>query len=300
MIATRDRCSDLRRTCDRIRALQPPPNEVLICADGCSDGTVDMARTEFPDFVLLENLTALGSVRSRDRMLRLANSDVVLSLDDDSYPLAEDFFASLSKVFTAHPEAAVISFPELRDGDVFSCKSKTNQSKGHYVSAYANCAAAMRREFYLRQAGFPPFFVHMYEEPDYALQCYSARSAVWFEPSLVIRHHLSTVGRTHMRRHHQNARNELWSVWMRCPWPWAPLVSLFRVWRQFRYAYLEGFAWAVREPIWWFHAVAGAHRCVQARSPISWPRYYAWMRLARNPALSVSDGSIRELQSQPL
>src|SRR5207248_3513459 len=111
------------------------------------------------------------------------------SLDDDSYPIQRDFFAKLPSIFAAHPEAAVVAFPELRDANQFSALDKTDNRLGHYVSAYANCAAAMRTDLYLRSAGFPAFFTHMYEEPDYALQCYAAGAAVWFEPSLEIRHH---------------------------------------------------------------------------------------------------------------
>ncbi len=168
MITTRNRCADLRRTCERISLLKPPPDQVLICADGSSDETSNMIRREFPNFLLIENESSLGSVASRDRLLRAATGDIVLSLDDDSYPLARDFFSRLGDILAAHPEAAVVSFPELRDDARFSDNSKTNESAGHYVSAYANCAAAMRREFYLQQRGFPSFFVHMYEEPDYA------------------------------------------------------------------------------------------------------------------------------------
>ena len=289
MITTRNRCDDLGRTCARLLTLRPAPDEVLVCADGCTDGTVELVRREFSSFRLVENNPALGSVASRDRLLRMAAGDVVVSLDDDSYPMEDDFFARLPGLFAAHPEAAVITFPELREGGVFASDSKTDKSSGHFVAAYPNCAAAMRREFYLRQPGFPRFFGHMYEEPDFALQCYAAGAAVWFEPSLVVRHHLSNVQRLPVRRHHQNARNELWSVWLRCPWPQLPVVSLFRVWRQFRYACSEGFGWAVREPLWWFAALGGISKCFAARLPVPWPRYYAWMRLARRPIATVNE-----------
>ncbi len=289
IIATRNRCADLRRSCERLIALRPAPDEVLICADGCEDTTVEMVRTEFPEFRLVENTKALGSVASRDRLLRMASGDVVVSLDDDSYPLADDFFGQLPSLFEAHPEAAVVTFPELRDGSVFASESKTDKSVGHYVSAYPNCAAAMRRDFYLRQPGFPAFFGHMYEEPDYALQCYAVGAAVWFNPSPVVRHHLAAAQREPVRRHHQNARNELWSVWMRCPLPWLLIVSAFRVWRQFQHACTQGVSWAVREPQWWCAALLGAVTCFRARQPVPWPIYIAWMRLARNPALNLTE-----------
>src|SRR5882672_5465140 len=246
MITTRNRCADLQATCRRLVALHPQPQEVLICADGCTDGSGAMVRTEFPKFHLIENDTALGSVAARHRLLTIATGDIVVSLDDDSYPADNDFFARLPDTFAAHPEAAVITFPELRNertsapdtGRILSVPTSSDflplsprgtsgerdgergsstigrPPSGHYVSAYPNCAAAMRRDVYLKTGGYPPFFFHGYEEPDYALQCYAAGYAVWFEPSLPIRHHQATANRSPFRFHQSNARNEIWSVWL--------------------------------------------------------------------------------------
>jgi GT2 family glycosyltransferase len=278
--------------CAKLLGLQPMPDEVIICADGCLDDTSEMLRSRFSAFQVIENPFPRGSVYSRDRMLRAARGEIVLSLDDDSYPMHRDFFQLLSGVFLEHPEAAVVVFPELRDGNKFTAAGKTDKSRGHYVSAYANCAAAMRRDFYLRQPGFPAFFHHFYEEPDYALQCYAAGKSVWFEPSLVVRHRESQLNRRPVQRHHFNARNELWSVWLRCPWPWIPLVSVYHILRQFVYACCEGVGWVIREPIWWASALKGWHRCSRFRQPIEWSIYYHWMKLARAPIYSA--GGLRK------
>jgi len=287
MICTRDRRSDLKATCAKLLELQPMPDEVIICVDGCRDGSNEMLRLSFPAFRVIENPFLRGSVFSRDRILRAASSDIVVSLDDDSYLVQRDSLQRLAAVFLAHPEAAVVVFPELRDGNVFASADKTDRSRGRYVSAYANCAAAMRRDFYLWQPGFPLFFEHMYEEGDYALQCYAAGKSVWFEPSLVVRHHESPVNRRPLQRHHLNARNELCSVWLRCPWPWLPLVTLYRILRQFVYAGSEGVCWAMREPAWWLGALKRWPQCRRSRQPIVWPIYYQWMRLGRRPIYSV-------------
>jgi GT2 family glycosyltransferase len=298
MITTRNRRADLSDTCHRLTVMRPPPGEVLICADGCSDGTAEMVRGEFPGFKLVENVTSLGSVGSRDLLLRSAQGDIVVSLDDDSYPLADDFFSRLPVLFSEHSEADVICFPELRDGGKYSDMSQTAVSTGRYVPAYANCAAAMRREAYLRRPGFPAFFKHMYEEPDYALQCYAAGRAVWFEPSMVVRHHRSSVGRVPLIHHQQHSRNELWSVWMRCPWPWLPVVSAFRVVRQFQHACSQGIAWVIQEPVWWFQAVCGIGKCIGARDPIPWKLYYGWMGLTRRRVTSIEGLPFAEMQSK--
>jgi GT2 family glycosyltransferase len=289
MIATRDRCHDLQITCSKLMELRPSPDEVIIWSDGCTDGTAAMVRRDFPAFQLIETTRRMGSVFGRDRMLRFARGDVVVSLDDDSHPVQRDFIVRLRKTIEQHPEAAVVSFAELRDGGQYAGLDKTESSQGHYVSSYANCAAAMRREFYLANPGFMPCFSHMYEEPDYTLQCYAAGAAVWFEPTLVVRHRQSAVNRAAMARHQQNARNELWSVWLRCPWPWLPVISAYRIARQFVYACSEGAGWALAEPCWWAAALTGAARCWRQRTPIAWPIYAQWMRLARKCAYSIEE-----------
>ena len=158
-----------------------------------------------------------------------------MSLDDDSYPLRTDFLQRLTTVFDDHPEAAVVVFSERRAGMALS-HSKSGRSQGRYVAAYANCGAAMRRKVYLNLPGFPTFFEHMYQEPDYAAQCYAAGYGVWFEPSLEIFHRQSETNRRVIQRHHLNARNELWSVWLRCPRKWLPLVTVYRAARQLVHA----------------------------------------------------------------
>jgi GT2 family glycosyltransferase len=283
MITTRNRSADLARTLGVLASMEYRPDEILVTADGCQDDTVEMMRQDFPNCQVIINDAPMGSVASRDRMIREARNEIIVSLDDDSYPMNPSFFYELSSVFTEHPAAAVVTFSELRDGGVYSTDMRTPITKGHYVSAYPNCAAAMRRSVYLLQPGFPKFFQHMYEETDYAQQCYADGFSVWFEPSLTIRHHVSAKNRGWMHRHHLNARNELWSVWMRCPWPWLPIVSLYRVGRQFRYACTEGIRWAAQEPRWWLSALKGLPQCLKNRCAIPWSVYYSWMRLARHP-----------------
>lgn len=281
MITTRNRREELRRTLSNVQQLKPQPNEILICADGCTDNTQEMVRSEFPNCILIENEQVRGSVFSRDRLIRLAKSDIVMSLDDDSYPIDHDFFARLKELFAQYGQAAVISFPEIRNNGVFAHPTKSPSSPGHLVSAYANCAAAMRRGVYLRSQGFPIFFDHMYEEPDFALQCYALGYQVWFRPSVRIRHHVTSAHRKEIGRHHLNARNELWSVLMRCPFPQVIPVALFRIWRQFQYACREGVMWAISEPRWWTSALRGIPQCIRYRRPIPWNIYYTWMKLAR-------------------
>src|SRR6478752_7058395 len=115
IITTRDRATDLHRTCDVVMQLRPAPNEVLVTADGCSDGTVEMVANKFPEITLIENQPGIGSVASRDRMMRQARGDLVLALDDDSYPEQLDCIARIVPLFEQRPKLAALHFPQRTD-----------------------------------------------------------------------------------------------------------------------------------------------------------------------------------------
>jgi GT2 family glycosyltransferase len=119
----------------------------------------------------------------------------------------------------------------------------------------------------------------MYEEPDYALQCVAAGYEVLFSPAITIRHHYSGHGRDEIRVHHRHARNELWSTLIRCPLPFAVGIIAWRVFSQFRYACKRGWPWVIREPAWWWQALAGISYCLRRRSPVSWAGYKRWLGL---------------------
>jgi GT2 family glycosyltransferase len=278
MITTRNRAVDLRQTCDVVVRLRPAPIEVLVTADGCTDETVAMVKAEMPNAKMIVNATGKGSVVSRDRMMREARGDLVFALDDDSYPEQLDCLARIVPSFEQRPELAVLHFPQRTD-EYPETLAQTNFGLEHSTRSFANSGAVLRRSTYLQLPGFEPRFFHMYEEPDYALQCVAAGYDVLFSPILTIRHHYSGQARDEIRVHHRHARNELWSTLMRCPFPFAIGMVAWRVFSQFRYACKRGWSWVIREPAWWCQALAGVPYCLRKRRPVSWAGYKRWLSL---------------------
>ena len=278
MITTRNRVDDLMRTCRNLQRLNPSPSEWLITADGCTDNTERLIRQEFPDVRLIVNDEPTGSVGSRDRMIREAQGDLILALDDDSYPEEVDCIARIIPFFEQNSRLAVLHFPQRSD-EYPKTLEKSQFGSQRLTHSFANSGAVLRRSTYLRLPGFEPKFFHMYEEPDYALQCTAAGYEVLFSPIVTIRHHYSGKVRSEMQSHHRHARNEFWSVLLRCPFPYAAGVALYRALSQFRYACQRGLRWAIREPAWWWQAVAGVPYCLAKRHPVSWTSYKLWLRL---------------------
>ena len=282
MITTKNRASDLRRTCRVLEQLNPPPLEVLITMDGCTEDVVKAVKAvkaELPHVQLFVNPVGLGSVASRDRMIREARGDLVLALDDDSYPEQLDCISRILPLFEQRPKLGVLHFPQRTDEYPETLAGTNFDSKEHLTRSFANSGAVLRRSTYLQLSGFEPRFFHMYEEPDYALQCVAAGYHVVFSPIVTIRHHYSGQARDEIRIHHRHARNEFWSTLMRCPLPFAPGMLAWRVLSQFRYACKRGWSWVVREPRWWAQTLAGVPYCFRKRRPVSWASYKRWLAL---------------------
>ena len=152
--------------------------------------------------------------------MREARGDLVLALDDDSYPEQLDCIARIVPLFEQRPKLAVLHFPQRTD-EYPETLAQTDFGSEHLTRSFANSGAVLRRSTYLQLPGFESRFFHMYEEPDYALQCVAAGYDVLFSPVITIRHHYSGQARDEIRIHHRHARNELWSTLMRCPFPFA-------------------------------------------------------------------------------
>ena len=103
-----------------------------------------MLNADFPECRVIENETSRGSIPSRDRAFRLVKSDLVISLDDDSYPLDTAFVAKVAELADAHPEAGAFTFPEIWNDGSSPDANLTPQSPGHYVNTFPNCSGVIR------------------------------------------------------------------------------------------------------------------------------------------------------------
>ena len=281
-IATHNRRDDLTRTLRKIARLDPQPAEIILAADGCTDGTPEFVATEHPTIHLITHVEARGSIPSRNELASACTSEIFLSLDDDSYPIETDFISRVARLFADNPALAIASFPQRTD-EFPATLEQADFGPPHFTGTYANSGAAIRRAVFNELGGYPDFFRHAYEEPDFALRCCASGWQARHETSLTIRHHFTSILRDEIRTHQRHARNELWSVAMRCPAPQLFAVALFRLARQAGYAAHRGFSWLVREPQWWRQCVAGLPRCRAARLPLPWKKYRAWMQLVRRP-----------------
>ncbi|MEH6518304.1 MAG: glycosyltransferase [Halioglobus sp.] len=278
MITTLNRLDDLKITLSKVHNLSPPPDEVMVVADGCSDNTVEFIQQSYPSVQLSINQQSQGSVLSRARMMESTTADLVIALDDDSYPEQPDFLATVSREFEINPRLAVACFPQRTDEYPVTLDC-TDFGAKRLVRSFANSGACLRVSTYRQLPGFEGKFFHMYEEPDYALQCVINDWDVVFLPEIKIRHHWVSKERSELRNHHRHARNEMWSTVLRLRFPHAFFVVLYKMLSQANYARKRGWYWLIREPIWWCQALEGIPSLLRRRTPVSWAKYRNWSSL---------------------
>ena len=153
MITTRGRIDDLRRTCRVLQKLCPQPLEVLVTMDGCTTDVAEAVKAEVPESRLFVNQVGRGSVASRDRMMRDARGDLVLALDDDSYPEQLDCISRIVPFFEQRPRLAVLNFPQRTD-EYPETLTQTNFGSEHLTRSFANSGAALRRRNLSSIGGF--------------------------------------------------------------------------------------------------------------------------------------------------
>mgnify|MGYP000276875859 CR=1 FL=1 len=283
VIATLNRCEELEATLLELTKLSPAPTEIVVFLDGCTDGSEDMIRSHFPSVETIVSAESAGSIPARDTAFRHAKGDLIVSLDDDSFPVQRDFIDRLRRIAEQHPEAGAFAFHEIRPEGPRPHLSLSSEPVKAWIGAYPNCAGAIRKEIYGNITRYPRFFSHAYAEPDFCLQVYNAGYGVLYVPQIQIFHRFTHTLRNMQSRHHKNARNEFWSVVMRCPFPHVIWVGAYRLSRQVLYGASRGRAWLVEEPKWIVDAFRQIKIPISERQPTSWPVYWRWLRLARGP-----------------
>jgi GT2 family glycosyltransferase len=281
-ITTHNRKEDLSVTLEWLQRYREDIVEIIVCADGCTDGTQEFVRESYPEIVLMENTPGRGSIPSRNRMIRAARSELVLLLDDDSYPVEDGFFSAVDCVMRECPEIGALTFPQRSDEFPETLEQK-DFGKSQVVATFTSSGTVLRKELFKSLGGFPEMFFHAYEEPDFAVRLHAAGYKVVQWNQLTVRHHFTGAMRDEGRTHRRHARNEFWSTLIRAPWILVIPMLGYRVFSQCRYACRRGFSWVVREPQWWWQAFCGIPEAVKQRKPVDMSSYRSWLRLFRLP-----------------
>jgi GT2 family glycosyltransferase len=156
---------------EKIQACEPQPAEMWVHVD-LADGVVENELSRrFHNVGVLTSPIRVGPGGGRHRCLLNCSMPYAVSFDDDSYPVDSDFFASVERLFSELPHAAVLGASIWHRHEPEKARTKSLVQFPNYVG----CGHAVRLAAYRQVRGYIPRPVaYGMEELDLSLQLFTA------------------------------------------------------------------------------------------------------------------------------
>ena len=225
VIVTRDRRGSLGYTLDQLLSLPESPCVILV-DNASSDGTVEYVRQAYPMVHLIALPRNLGS-GARTVGVQASQTPYVAFSDDDSW-WEPGALAKIIDAFDAHPRLAVVAAcvlvgrEQVVDPVCMAMASSPLTTceglPGPAVLGFLACGAAVRVAAFLAVGGFESRYGVGGEEELLAIDLTAAGWDLVYRDDVIAHHHPEASGPRPGRRRLQ-ARNALWTVWLRRPLP---------------------------------------------------------------------------------
>jgi len=279
VIATFNRIGELRIALDRLRRQTHPPAEILVVDDGSTDGTDAMVRTEFPEVRYVRLPHNAGLIHARNFGFVNTKGDYVLSVDDDSWFVADDGLARAVAFLEAHADVAAVACNiTTRDGLVYLPRG----APPFEVPWYVGCGHLLRRRAVAEVGLYVAEFYRQGEEKDRCLRLLGAGHRVMALPDVMVYHDKSERNRKPGMERFYNHRNDLIREVARCParlLPWRFLRTWAgNSWKNLRHG-PRLTDWKVLLALPEIVRIGWRHR-----RPVDEPAYRRWLHLAATAA----------------
>lgn len=220
-VVTHNRRERLLASLEHLTRLPGRP-PIVVADDRSTDGTRKAVSDRFPDIRIIAP-RATGAA-ARTEAADALGTDLVAFADDDSW-WAPSAFARARAHFARSPQLALLAArvlvgPENRLDPVCDAMATSPLGTrpglpGPAVLGFVACGAIVRREPFLAVGGFHPHFGIGGEEELLALDLRAAGGQLAYAGDVVAHHHPQTGPRPGRSRH--QARNAMWTAWLRRP-----------------------------------------------------------------------------------
>lgn len=264
LITTRNRRHDLEATLKELSNQNYPELRLLVIDDASDEPLEPAVRKNWPTATVIRNSSNLGLIASRSLGMSNAAGEFILSLDDDSCLTRPDDLQRAIARMRAEPSIGVITF---RVEEPFTMGEFSTQGEERYLHTFTGCAHLIRKKVVDQIGGYRDFFFYYGEESEYGLRVLAFGWKILMQPSVVVRHRVSAIGRSEGRIVAHRLRNNLWTVLLHMPWHrvpievgWKVLVGSIETVRQLEFRRL---GWAM------VSFVRGLPAIMRIRRPIS-------------------------------
>lgn len=178
----------IEQTLATLRVIQscvPAPDEILVHVDANQITCENAIRDAFPAVRILRSAEQVGPGGGRNKLVKAAQSELVASFDDDSYPIDSDYFARALRIFDKFPDASLICAALYHVGESIGLDAQSAQ----WTADFSGGACIFRRNAFLDAGGYVPLPVaYGMEEVDLAIRLHSHGGKILTTPWLRVFH----------------------------------------------------------------------------------------------------------------
>ena len=195
LVVTWNRKDALARALDSAMQQSYPQIEIVLIDNASTDGTEEFIRQRFPSVRYIRLDKNIGCPSGRNIGFGECNGDFVYLLDDDGWldPKAVEIDVTSAQ---AHPNAGVVmsKIVEIKEG-VVKRVYPPELDVPAALSWFVGCCSLIRSSALAEVGLFPEDFFRQAEEEDLSLRMLDKGYYCWFEPTSIMYHDHSPVGR---------------------------------------------------------------------------------------------------------
>lgn len=281
LIVTWNRKECLNRCIDSALAQDYEPKEVVVVDNDSSDGTAEMLMKRYPDIRLICSYTNLGCPLGRNLGFANCRGDYIYLLDDDGWLKEDAVSRSVERAMSDNSIGVVMSaLHEIGDGEVK--RIRPAEKNAVYLGDFVGCCSLLSRKALDMVGVFPSDFFRQAEEQDLAIRLLDVGKTCFFEPSSIMYHGLSPIGRDKNKFLYLYLRNTNKTALRIYPFPYNILKILVNT----KYAFCFAFSHAdLKVPIFLFGCLV--RDCLQLkgkRAPVRRKTFVLFRKLQKHPS----------------
>jgi GT2 family glycosyltransferase len=270
-ILSYNRCNLLRYLLIELSRLQYQPLEILVVDNHSEDATERMMKEEFSGVVYIRTERNLGAV-ARNRGMKGAKGEVIITLDDDVRGIKDVDIESLSEMFTRNSVLGAVNFRVVnQDGKtcnwVHHCREEEYYDQEFTTYEITEGAVAFRKKALECSGYYPESFFLSHEGPDLAFRILENGYNVLYSAKVKVEHLFAEESRKPWRNYYYDTRNQLWLAARLFPlsyavaYLWRGLISMLIY--SVRDGYFRYYAKAIRD------GLAGMREALKERHVLS-------------------------------
>ena len=239
LIVSKNRKKDLLKTLKIIESLIDKSQvEVLVFLDGCSDDSENL-QNELIWVKWYKSKKSIGASAARHQIYPLANSEILIGLDDDAHPLTIDFIAQVEILFKENPNVGILAFEEVKgifESDSAALEQSEKEKKQFLCSEFIGCGFAIRKSAYLETNGFPSWIDIYGEESCVSIEVLAKGFDILYSNQIKVNHRVNKQVRNLRKQNYfrfgKQLKNSTYYFLVYYPFPFFPTVKLY--WHNFK------------------------------------------------------------------